>query len=330
MTIAAGGRAQWRNFISLFLAGAALANCGSQNLPHRSFATASDRGSDLMESHTRADRSRVLVVAHRACWRGRAENSLDAIQSCISAGVDMIEIDVRETADGKLVLMHDDTVARTTSGTGMVTELTLRQLQVLKLRPEDGQDRNVFREDTVPTLEDALLAVRGRVLVNIDAKDAIRKKALDLADKLGMLDQVIVKSPASSPDELLSNDADYLGRGHFMPIIRQENEPLSEILRRFEFLKIDAVEVIYKDQSFLTESKAAAYAADVRILVNTMWEDLSPGHSDERALADPKAHWGALIAAGVSIIQTDRPIELMQYLRRSGKQHRSGVTDHGS
>src|SRR5690606_30766812 len=62
----------------------------------------------------------VMVVAHRACWKEAPENSVAAIQDCIEMGVDMVEIDVQATADGQLVLMHDDTVDRTTNGSGRV------------------------------------------------------------------------------------------------------------------------------------------------------------------------------------------------------------------
>jgi len=56
----------------------------------------------------------VMVIAHRADWRNFPENSLEAIRSAIKLGVDMVEIDVRKTKDGKLILMHDETVDRTT------------------------------------------------------------------------------------------------------------------------------------------------------------------------------------------------------------------------
>ena len=58
----------------------------------------------------------VMVVAHRGDWRNAPENSLQAIQYCIDMGVDMVEIDVRKTKDGHIVLMHDGSIDRTTNG----------------------------------------------------------------------------------------------------------------------------------------------------------------------------------------------------------------------
>ena len=60
----------------------------------------------------------VLVVSHRADWRNAPENSLQAIQNCIDMGVDVIEIDLKKTKDGHLILMHDKKIDRTTTGKG--------------------------------------------------------------------------------------------------------------------------------------------------------------------------------------------------------------------
>ncbi|MGO3307535.1 MAG: glycerophosphodiester phosphodiesterase family protein, partial [Sphingobacterium sp.] len=66
---------------------------------------------------------KVFVVAHRADWRNFPENSIGAIRSAIAMGVDVLELDVQRSKDGVLVLMHDATVNRTTSGKGKVAEM---------------------------------------------------------------------------------------------------------------------------------------------------------------------------------------------------------------
>lgn len=55
----------------------------------------------------------VLVVSHRGDWRNAPENSLQAFQNCIDMGVDMVELDLKKTKDGELILMHDNTLNRT-------------------------------------------------------------------------------------------------------------------------------------------------------------------------------------------------------------------------
>lgn len=66
-----------------------------------------------LKSH---ETKKVLVVAHRGDWRNAPENSLQAFQNCIAMGVDMIEIDLKMTKDNQLVIMHDNTIDRTTDG----------------------------------------------------------------------------------------------------------------------------------------------------------------------------------------------------------------------
>lgn len=71
----------------------------------------------------------VLVVSHRADWRNAPENSLQAIQNCIDMGVDIIEIDLKKTKDGHLILMHDKKIDRTTTGKGYPADYTLEELR---------------------------------------------------------------------------------------------------------------------------------------------------------------------------------------------------------
>ena len=67
----------------------------------------------------------VLVVAHRGDWRNFPENSLEGIENAIKMGVDIVELDVQRTQDGVLILMHDETLNRTTTGKGKVSEVTM-------------------------------------------------------------------------------------------------------------------------------------------------------------------------------------------------------------
>ena len=62
----------------------------------------------------------VFVIAHRGDWRNFPENSLEAIESAIQMGVDVVELDIHRTADGELVVCHDRTINRTTNGKGKI------------------------------------------------------------------------------------------------------------------------------------------------------------------------------------------------------------------
>ena len=75
------------------------------------------------------DTHSVLVVSHRADWRNAPENSLQAIKNCIAMGIDMVEIDLKKTKDGQLILLHDKTIDRTTTGKGKPEDYTLAELR---------------------------------------------------------------------------------------------------------------------------------------------------------------------------------------------------------
>src|SRR3712207_3114810 len=76
---------------------------------------------------------KVLVAAHRANWDAAPENSLPAIQSCIDNGVDIVEIDNKMTKDGHLIIMHDQTIDRTTNGKGKVADYSLAEIKKFRL-----------------------------------------------------------------------------------------------------------------------------------------------------------------------------------------------------
>ena len=262
-----------------------------------------------------------MVVAHRACWRLAPENSIKAIEECIRLGVDMVEIDVRETADGHLVVIHDKTIERTTNGRGFVSDLTLDELSHLRLKAGLGGDNALLTDLHIPTLEQALSITKGRILVNLDAKADVRDKSYKLAEKIGVSDQILIKMTLTSPDDFKLKDAAFFGNTSFMPIVREESGALGNQVLSFDPIDPVAFEVIYQTEPQLSDACKAAAAQQSRCWVNTMWESLSPGHSDDISVLDPDNHWGYLVDQGVDMFQTDRPRELINYLSRKGLRH---------
>ena len=113
----------------------------------------------------RAARVDRLVVAHRGASAHEAENTLPAFEAAIAAGADVVELDVRMTADDVAVVMHDADVSRTTDGTGLVRDLALADLKELRIRTADGGGTEV------PTLEEALVCLSGRAAVDVEIKN---------------------------------------------------------------------------------------------------------------------------------------------------------------
>lgn len=104
----------------------------------------------------------MILMGHRGAKEQLPENSLLGFQKVIDKGLKAIELDIHLSADGEIVVIHDDTVNRTTNGEGPVSEKTLAQLKELNLG--EGQ--------TVPTLKEALdLITKAGVITQIEIKD---------------------------------------------------------------------------------------------------------------------------------------------------------------
>ena len=110
---------------------------------------------------------RVRIIGHRADAGNNPENTLAGIRQAFDAGADIVEVDVRPSADGALVLMHDEDVRRTTDGAGLVSEKSLSELKEL----DAGSWYDLrYAGERVPTLEEALLAAKGRGKLLLDVK----------------------------------------------------------------------------------------------------------------------------------------------------------------
>ena len=268
-----------------------------------------------------------MIVAHRGCWNEAVpENSLAAIRRCEAIGADIIEIDVGVTSDGTPVLMHDDTVDRTTNGSGAIAELPLDLVRELRLRSGFGGSDAGLTDERVPTLEEALAHTTGRFLINLDMKAEAFDQAYEVVEALGVESQTLMKMGALPDDPALQN-ASFLGRTLFMPIIRQcagRNDGLacadsiSSVAPGYSRYDPIAYEVVYSTGDFLREGVRTMRAMGGRIWVNTLEPRHAAGHTDALAIADPDAHWGQVIRDGANIIQTDRPALLLDYLRRQG------------
>jgi glycerophosphoryl diester phosphodiesterase len=143
-----------------------------------------------------------LVIAHRGDSAHRPENTLASFAGALEVGATVVELDVQLTADGHVVVIHDPTLDRTTSGRGEVRGLTLSQVRSVsagypsRFGPAYGGER-------VPTLAEALALLRGRAraLVEIkaesvtdDAEGGIEARVADEVRRAGMADQVALIS----------------------------------------------------------------------------------------------------------------------------------------
>lgn len=129
--------------------------------------------------------ARVLNIGHRGASRAFPENTLAAFLAACDAGADMCELDVQLSRDGAVVVIHDDTVDRTTNGRGAVSGLTLAELKAL----------DAGRGERIPTLEEVFGATAGRCALNVELKIAgVERQVAEIMRKYDATETSMVSS----------------------------------------------------------------------------------------------------------------------------------------
>lgn len=275
--------------------------------------------SDKLRDNLFRNPNYVTVVAHRGDWRNHPENSIPAFQSCIDMGIDMIEIDVQRTKDGKLILMHDLTVDRCTNGKGKIADMTYEEIQKLRLRPQ--HNASVTRNH-IPTLEEVLILCKGKILINIDKGYNYFQQVYELMEKTGTTGQVIIKS-SNSIDKVKKENGAILDKVIYMPIVNLNQENAEQRLDEFISIHPIAIECcIGKYDENVERLLQKVRDAGIKIWLNSIWASLCDGHDDDRAveLGEPDESWGWILEKGGTVIQSDRPYDLLQYLKKH-KRH---------
>ncbi len=274
----------------------------------------------IVKSFKNAKDGKVLVAAHRGDFKHHPENSISSIVSAANFGADIVEVDVWPTKDGHLVLMHDKTIDRTTNGKGKVAELTLAELKQYNLKDPQGN----LTEEKIPTLEEALEALRGKCIVNLDKSEHNLEMCIAVTKKMGMENQVLMKG-SKDPEKMKAiwDAAD--AHAFYGPIVFNKKKEgnakaLEKLKRSIDVFKPEMVELVFlrEDSSLISpEALALADKYDVRLWSNSILNH-GAGHVDSKALKDPDAHWGWLVEHGIDIIQSDESLALLEYLRSKG------------
>lgn len=260
-----------------------------------------------------------IVIAHRGCWAIYPENSIAAVKYCARLGVDMVEIDIQLTADGELVVFHDGSLERTTNGWGYLSEKTLAEIQTLSLRERDGapthrdHDGAMLTAHRVPTFAEVLLAAKGKLFVRTDVKSnpfhtrrEVIATAVEITNELGLTDHVLWNI-GSPEEEALVADQPFV-----MPIIWHYGTE-----RQISFDEYRGENVVgFEIPSSLPAALRDAYKSNPKphimgISVSPLW---SGGHDDKTSLRTPEKGWGTLLDMGATMIQTDRPELLLEFL----------------
>ena len=292
---------------SLFLFGA----CASS-----ASAPASRAEGIVAEIHNPSSR-KVLVACHRGDWRNYPENSLAAIESVIGLGADIVEIDLALTSDSVLVVCHDRTLNRTTTGKGLIAEIPYDSVQRCFLKSGHG----VATSHRVPTLREALELCKDRIVVNIDKGYQYYDLVQRLSEELGVTGQLLIKGKSPVAD-VAAKFSRYEHNMMYMPIIdilKPKGQALFAEYREKGIVPL-AYEICWSEYTPEVETcMREVVAGGSKLWVNSLWPSLCGGLCDDAAFeGDPAAVYGKLVDMGATMIQTDRPELLISYLRSRG------------
>jgi len=234
----------------------------------------------------------ILVTAHRATHDSAPENSLTAIRHSIRDKIDIVEIDVKRTRDNQLVLMHDRTVDRTTTGSGEVEEMDWAELKELYLL-HDGKPT----KERIPTFREALELGKGKVVFDLDLKTERIDLIMQVVEETGAAESVIFfDSDWSVLEQVQEKHPDW----YLMPRA-YDVEMAKEAYEKFKPW------AIHVDPSFASaELSEYFHERGVYVWINAL------GKVDEAIGKGDIQPFLKLLETNPSIIQTDHPLKLKQ------------------
>ena len=302
-----------RIFLLIFAALAAFSACSTApqyaNRAEKILAVMNDPSSDY-----------VIVASHRGDWRNYPENSIPAIESVIRMGVDILEIDLKMTKDSVLVLSHDKTIDRMTNGKGLVSDFTLDSLKTFRLK----RAHNVTTDSLhIATLEEALTVCKDKIVINLDHAWDYCDEALAVAEKVGVTHQILMKGKKPL-DVVEAKFASHENNFMYMPIVDIHKPAGQKLFDEYKKLGVGtqiAYEICWsKNTAEVKECMDAIVAGGSKVWANTIWGSLCGYYDDDAAYEfGPEKCYDPILNMGVTMIQTDRPEFLINYLRSKGR-----------
>ena len=200
--------------------------------------------------------------SHRGFSQLFPENTIPAFEEAIKTGVDRIEMDLRLSSDGKMVIIHDDTVDRTTNKDGLVSDFSLNELRQLDAGSWKSPE---FKGLTIPTLEEALKVAKGNCFVNIDLKDAAAVEPMvKLAEKMDMIDQIVITGKIPECVQAIRNVNTRITMFHEFPDEMVLTQPQLAVMKVREH-QLPGSLIFHKaaNETFIRESKLHGLSVSV-------------------------------------------------------------------
>ncbi|WP_316847085.1 glycerophosphodiester phosphodiesterase family protein [Pedobacter psychrodurus] len=258
----------------------------------------------------------VLVAAHRGDWRNAPENSMQALSNSIEKGFDLMELDVKMSRDSVMVVMHDNTIDRTTNGKGKVGDYTLEELK--KFRLKNGLGR--LTEHQIPTMREMMLAAKGKILINVDKGNDHLDMVFKVLRETSTIDQAIVNVGDNIPYGELTAKNTVPKEAYLMVVVNAKNKDMQAVISSYASNKKTVIQPIFDTDTLVNLKSLKETKNKPLIWLNSLWPSLNGGHDDDRAVEknEKEESWGWLIAYRPIFLQTDRPSELMIYLKKRG------------
>ncbi len=245
------------------------------------------------------------VIAHRGFSGKAPENTLVAVRRAIELGADMVEIDVGLTRDGHVVVLHDETLDRTTDGEGLLSEATLEEVRKLDAGSWFAPE---FAGEKVPTLAEVLDLVRGRILMNVEIKGeavsdetaaGIADKVLQLVRARDMEDEIVISSfEPEALRQMRELDAHVMTASLYNKELHNKMGP------------VEVMDAVGSNGFNLSQRRVN------RKIVRACHE---AGRPVAVYTVNKKAKMRCLIAIGVDALFTDRPDLMLQVLAESSR-----------
>lgn len=213
--------------------------------------------------------------------------------------------------------MHDETINRTTNGKGKPADYTFEELRKFRLRNGLGR---VTAYNPIPTLKEVMLALKGtRVKVNLDKSWPYYNEAYTILNQTGTLQQAIFKSELPY-DSLKTRYPQLIGKISYMPVVNLDKPDAKKFINYYlQHMKPYGFEMNFtQDTSVILRNHRFISQTGAKIWINSLWASLNAGHDDDLAIDEnnKKDSWDWILAHGADIIQTDRPQQLLDYLRK--------------
>lgn len=254
-------------------------------------------------------KSYIKVIAHRGDWRNAPENSLKGLLNCIKMGVDMVEVDLAMTKDSILVLMHDETIDRTTNGKGFIKDWTLDSLKKLRLRLYDDTPT----DERIPTLEELMMLSKGKTEIFIDKGYQYIEQAHKILKKTETLREAHFLGFVSV--DKFKQDYPELHRiVNYIPLVLP-SDTIEQQLRSYQQIAPKYYLYSFQNEDSLQLSTAANISSKSYAIATTQVARYCAGHTDSLSLKNPEKGWGWLVSKGFNTICTDFPEQLIDYLK---------------